>query len=177
MTKFAPLALAPLLATYGLARAPRHRVRDLALFLAAFAATIALVGIPAVTHDSLSTIWQRTIVYQADRGSPFSVWGLYGGLRGAETAAQLAAVVLALALAVIPKREDLVGLAAACAAVLIAVQLAIEHWFYLYVPWFFGLAMLALLGARAVPVRAGAAAPEPASESARSHQLAGAVSS
>ena len=43
---------------------------------------------------------------------------------------------------------DYVGLAAACAAVMIATQLGIEHWFYLYIPWFFGLVMLALLGAR-----------------------------
>ncbi len=58
-----------------------------------------------------------------------------------------------LALAVLPRREDLVGLAGAAAAVLIAVQLGIEHWFYLYIPWFFGLAMLALLGQVSLPER------------------------
>ena len=68
------------------------------------------------------------------------------------------------------------GLAAACAAILIGVQLGIDHWFYLYIPWFFGLAMLALLGARVAP-RPGAPAPAPASGSARSRLLAGAVSS
>ena len=62
---------------------------------------------------------------------------------------QLAAVALALALAFVPRRDDLVGLAAACAAVVIATQLGIDHWFYLYIPWFFPLVMLALLGARA----------------------------
>jgi hypothetical protein len=54
---------------------------------------------------------------------------------------------------VIPRRADVVGLAAACAAVVIAAQLSIEHWFYLYIPWFFALAMVALLGRFGAPVR------------------------
>jgi hypothetical protein len=153
LTKFAPLALAPLLATHGL-REDRDgwvplralRSRALALFLLAFLATAALVSIPALTHDSLHTIFERTLVYQANRGSPFSVWGLYG-LPGPQLVVQLAAVALAVALALLPRRDDLVGLAAACAAVLIAVQLGIDHWFYLYIPWFFPLVMIAFLGA------------------------------
>jgi Glycosyltransferase family 87 len=150
LTKFAPLALAPLLATHstgdGRAGPPPRRLRGFAVFVAAFALTTALVSIPALSHDSLHTIYERTIAYQADRGSPFSVWGLYGGLAGVQLAVEIAAVVLAVALALVPRRADLVGLAAACAAVLIATQLGIEHWFYLYIPWFFPLVMLALLG-------------------------------
>ena len=41
---------------------------------------------PRSAHDSLHTIYERTIVYQANRGSPFSVWGLYGGLGGLQLA-------------------------------------------------------------------------------------------
>lgn len=147
LTKFAPLALVPLLATHGLRELPsaRARMRALALFAGAFLVTAALVCIPAFTHDSLHTIYERTFAYQANRDSPFSVWGLYG-LHGWEIVVEGLAVALALALAFLPRRPDLVGLAAACAAVLIAVELGIEHWFYLYIPWFFGLAMLALLG-------------------------------
>ena len=173
LTKFAPLALAPVLATYGLGRAgpedlagsphagrdggprgagrpgPRGATpRGLAAFVGAFALTAALVSIPALSHDSLRTIYERTIEYQANRGSPFSVWGLYGW-HGAEHAVQAVAVALALGLAFAPRRPDLVGLAAACAAIVIATQLGIEHWFYLYIPWFFPLVMVALLGARA----------------------------
>jgi hypothetical protein len=151
LTKFAPLALAPLLATHGL-REQRDRwvgiralrSRSLALFLLAFLVTAAIVSIPALAHDSLNTIFQRTLVYQSNRGSPFSVWGLYG-LPGPQLVVQLAALALAVALAVLPRRDDLVGLAAACAAVIIAVQLGIDHWFYLYIPWFFPLVMIALL--------------------------------
>jgi hypothetical protein len=152
LTKFAPLAFAPLLATHNLPRErgwvslQALRSRAFALFVLAFVATAALVSIPAFTHDSLHTIFERTIVYQANRGSPFSVWGLYGGLHGLQLAVQLAALALALALAVVPRRADLVGLAAGSAAVVIATQLGIEHWFYLYIPWFFPLVMVSLLG-------------------------------
>jgi hypothetical protein len=148
LTKFAPLALFPLLATHGLRELDSRsaRLRSLAWFLAAFLLTAAVVCIPAFTHDSLHTFYERTFVYQANRGSPFSVWGLYGGLSGVQAGVQVAAVALALALAFLPRRADLVGLAAACAAVLIATQLGIEHWFYLYLPWFFPLVMLALFG-------------------------------
>jgi hypothetical protein len=144
-TKIAPLALAPLFATHGLRELPvGRRARALALFALAFAATVALVSIPALAHDSLHEIYERTVVYQSNRGSPFSVWGLYGGLGGWQTVVQIGAVLLALALAVVPRRPGLPALAAAAAAILIALQLGIEHWFYLYIPWFFPLVLLAL---------------------------------
>jgi hypothetical protein len=50
-----------------------------------------------------------------------------------------------------------VGLAAACGAVMIAVELGIEHWFYLYIPWFFPLVLVALLGRFGEPARQPAA--------------------
>jgi hypothetical protein len=162
LTKLAPLALVPLLATHGLSPPagvldddvlvvsvrPRRRtqLRRLALFAAGFAAVAALASIPALRHDTLHTIYERTLVYQANRGSPFSVWGLYGGLHGLQVAVQIAAVALAFALALVLRGRDLVALAAACAAVLIALQLGMDHWFYLYIPWFAAPALLALLG-------------------------------
>jgi hypothetical protein len=167
LTKIAPLALAPLFATHGLRELPAEagsyapatgagpsvpvsagrRARALALFVLAFCGTVAVVSIPALAHDSLHEIYERTVVYQDNRGSPFSVWGLYGGLKGWQSAVQIAAVALALALAVIPRRPGVPALAAAAAAILIALQLGIEHWFYLYIPWFFPLVMIALLAA------------------------------
>ena len=191
LTKFAPLALAPLLATHRLWEDPgggrslargggqaipswHARTRRLALFFGAFALAGAVASIPALRHDSLHTIYQRTLAYQSDRGSPFSVWGLYEGLGGPQLAVQIAAVVLAVVLALIPRPRDLVALAAACAAVIIAVQLGVEHWFYLYIPWFAGLALLALLGSlSSPPPRRMDAASGPA----RSNRPAVAVSS
>jgi hypothetical protein len=178
LTKFAPLALAPLLAAHGLwdrDGGVRLRVRELATFILAFLAIAAIASIPALRHDSLHTIYERTFAYQSDRESPFSVWGLYGGLGAWQGAVQIVAVVLARGLAVIPRRADIAGLAAACAAVIVAVQLGIDHWFYLYIPWFFPLVMIALLGRYDTPVRGRPALA--ASEPARSSRPAVAVSS
>jgi hypothetical protein len=178
LTKFAPLAIAPLLATHelvGQRSVPiRRRLGAFALFTLAFAAAAAASLVPALAHDSLHTIYERTIAYQANRGSPFSVWGLYGGLGGLQLAVQIAAVALAIALALIPRRADLVGLAAACGAVIIMAQLGIEHWFYLYIPWFFPLVMIALLGRFSDPGRRRTAEP---SAPALSSQPVAAVSS
>lgn len=168
LTKLAPLALAPVLATHGLrALEARRRPGALGLFLLAFALTVAVVAIPALTHDSLREVYERTVVYQDNRGSPFSVWGLYGGLKGWQTATQVAAVVLALGLAVVRRPPGAASLAAAAAAILIALQLGIEHWFYLYIPWFFPLVMIALLarggeqGPRGRPPAAAGVVPDP----------------
>ncbi len=184
LTKFAPLALAPLLWTHGLGGlSMARRARALSLFAFAFVSTVAVVSIPALSHDSLHTIYERTFAYQSDRESPFSVWGLYQGprlLADGQSVVQGAALALALAVAVLPRRADLVGLAATAAAVLIAVQLGIDHWFYLYIPWFFGLAMLALLGQiswDASPRPPGRGQADAASGSARSSPLATAASS
>ena len=155
LAKFAPLALAPLLAVHDLRERPRRaRVRALAVFALAFAACAALVMIPAFLHNTLHEMYERTVVFQDDRGSPFSLYGLYAHLTGRETpfwstlqnVVQIGAAVFAVALAFLPRRRDLGALAACAAAILIAVQLGLTHWFYLYVPWFFGAAMLAILG-------------------------------
>ena len=46
-----------------------------------------------------------------------------------------------------PRRPDERQVAALGAAVLIAVQLAVSHWFYLYVVWFVPFVLVAMLGA------------------------------
>jgi hypothetical protein len=104
--------------------------------------------------DDAQLFWDRTLGFQAERNSPFSLWGLHD-LDLLQHVVQAAAVLLALALAVVPRRRDLVGLAALSAAVLIALQLGVSHWFYLYVVWFFPFVMLALLAPsrRAAPLR------------------------
>ena len=150
LTKFAPLVLAPLFATH-----PAPRRRGVMLFAAGFAMVAALAFVPVVAHNSPRSFFDATIAFQAQRGSPFSVWGLYEGawIDKLQLAVQIAAVAGAVALAFVPRRRDLVGLAALSAAILIALQLGVTHWFYLYIPWFFPLVMLALLGRWGAPVR------------------------
>jgi hypothetical protein len=81
------------------------------------------------------------------------VWGLYHLPHGTQLAAQIAAAVLAVAVAFVPRERSVVQVAALGAGVLIALQLGVTHWFYLYVVWWFPLVMLVLLGRYGEPGR------------------------
>src|SRR3954470_550898 len=136
MAKFAPLALGPLYITHS-----GRRVR----FAAGMAIVLALSFVFVLAYGDPRTFFDRTLGFQTSRGSPFSIWGLRDWTT-AQTVVQIAAVLLAVAVAFVPRRRDLVGLAALTAAVLIALQLGITHWFYTYMVWFYGPLMVALLG-------------------------------
>ena len=73
MTKFAPLPLAPLFATYGATEAGslRRYAKVVIPFTIAFAITIAVVSFQALQDPGLSTFWHRTIGEQGGRDSPF----------------------------------------------------------------------------------------------------------
>jgi 4-amino-4-deoxy-L-arabinose transferase-like glycosyltransferase len=157
--KFAPLALAPLFAG-GLGSVAARRSRRLVmLFGAALLAVLTAAVLPFVGDGGLREVYDRTIGYQVSRPSPFSVWGQSESLGWLQTAVKAGAVGLALVVAVAPRRRGPLQVAALGAAVTIAVQLGVTHWFYLYVSWFAPLALVALLG----PYRRPAAAGPPAS--------------
>ena len=165
-TKFAPLVLAPLLLR---GAGPWPRKRSLVAFALTFAVTSVVVMLPVLTQHNLHAFWHDTISYQAQRGSPFSVWGLWGGLSIEQHLVQGAAVGLALIVAFVPRRRDVITVAALGAAILIALQLGVTHWFYLYIVWFFPLVMVAVLGiyperigALETATRSQAPAPAPA---------------
>ncbi|MFL5884622.1 MAG: hypothetical protein ACJ77M_06090, partial [Thermoleophilaceae bacterium] len=105
--------------------------------------------IPA--HGGVRELYDRTVGYQASRASPFSVWGLYPALHWLQTVAKVLAAGLALAVAFVPRRRSLAQVAALGAAVLIAVQLTVNHWFYLYIPWFAPFVFFALFSAYRSP--------------------------
>jgi hypothetical protein len=182
-TKFAPLALAPLFATYsdsnsagegdvnqggsatgGAVGGPiRGRIRARRMggptatgpvarflmstvgpFALAFTLTLLVVSAEALIDPGLATFWHRTIGEQAGRQSPFSIWG-QADLEWLHTLVKAAVAGLALLVAFRPRRRDAVTVAALGAAVLIALQLVVEHWFYLYIPWFLPFLFVALL--------------------------------
>ena len=65
LTKFAPLGLAPMLATYDAARERVSlRPRVLLPFVAAFALTAAVVMLPVLFDGGLHTFYDRTLAYQ-----------------------------------------------------------------------------------------------------------------
>ena len=169
LTKFAPLALAPLLLR-GVDdwSAARRVVRSAVVFSIAFGVTALVVMLPVLLDGNLHAFWRDSIEYQSNRGSPFSVWGLWGGLalraaarpgRGGGARDRRRGRTRA--------RRGIIEVAALGAAVLIALQLGISHWFYLYIPWFFPLVLIALVaahpafGAVSGPAAASAEAPEP----------------
>ncbi|HWH94829.1 MAG TPA: hypothetical protein VNT03_13295, partial [Baekduia sp.] len=142
LTKFGALGLAPLMATHA---APRGRwLKTVAEFVAAFIFTALVVSLPILLRgESLHTIYDRTIAFQAERNAPFSVWGLHD-LRDVEHVWQAGAALFALAVAFLPRRRDIVGLAAVATAVVLALQLGLDYWFYLYLVWFFPFLAVAL---------------------------------
>lgn len=146
--KFTPAILVPLWWRHPFPRAPRDgRWRRAAAFLGGMAAALALTGWVLLLDglDGVRSIWSRTVEYQIERDSPFSLWGQYPGLRPVQIG--LTVLVLAAAVALIrwPRRLDLLAMAALSGAVMIGSQLVLEHWFYLYVPWFLPFVLLAVV--------------------------------
>ena len=141
-SKFATAALAPLFAT-GLG-GPR-RWRSAAVFAVAFVLVLAACFAPFVPDGGLRELYDRTVGYQASRPSPFSIWGQVDSLGWLQTVVKALAAVLALAVAFVPRRRDAAQVAALGAAVVIALELTMTHWFYLYVVWFAPLALVALM--------------------------------
>jgi glycosyl transferase family 87 len=139
--KLAPLALAPLWASY-----ERRRARDALAFALAFGAVTVLLWLPLLPDGGVSELWDRTVGFQLGRDSPFSIWGLED-LGWAQDIVKALAVALAVAVALHPRVKTPLTTAALGAAVLIALQLALSHWFYLYIVWWFPLALIALLAA------------------------------
>jgi hypothetical protein len=149
-TKFAPLVVAPLWATY-----PARKVRPTAFFIAAFAAaTFAafwLLLLESNPWDAASTFLDRTIWNQFERESPFSLWDwrqYHAGLPDLHVVQRVLQGLLlvgAITLAVVPRRKSPLQLAALTAALLIGFEIVLTHWFYLYVAWFFPFVAFAIL--------------------------------
>lgn len=141
-SKFFPAVLLPLVAI-GPGTEPRSQVRKvLAGFVIATGASFAVFMPPG----GLQEVWNHTIGYQLTRSDIFSIWALHPSLAPIKIAVELAAVLLAVAVAFRPRGgRSLVQIAALGAAVIIAVQLPAMHWFYMYIPWFLPLVLIAVL--------------------------------
>jgi len=164
--KFVAAPLAPMYLTFnprpssaeGVRARPRTQgtlARPALLFiLGALLVTIAVLLWPAL-DPGLDTFYDRTIATQAGRDSPFSIWG-QTSLEPLRTSLLVALGALSLAFAFIPKQKSLPQLAALSAALLIALQLTLHHWFYLYIVWFYPLLLIALAASPA-----GKSQPDP----------------
>jgi hypothetical protein len=136
--KFVGAPLAPMFLTY------ERKLRPALFFILGFALlTVAVMTWPAI-DPGLKTFYERTIATQAGRSSPFSIWGQAPSLEPIRIALLILTGIASVAFAFIPKRKSFVQLAALSAALLIALQLTLHHWFYLYIVWWFPLLLVAL---------------------------------
>ena len=155
-TKFGALLVAPLWLTYRSSWQPKRLLAFGGAFALATAAAFAILLLEPSLPDAVQTFWERTFAFQLERNSPFSIWdwGQYHArgipdLASLQTVGQLAVIAFAGVVAVVPREKGPVELAALTAAVLVAFQLSLTHWFYLYLPWVLPFAPLALLLPRA----------------------------
>jgi hypothetical protein len=179
--KFAPALLVPMLLTYKASVAPgedtlrarftfsgvlTRRNGRLAFLIGFVLVAVAVMLWPAI-DPGLRTVWERTIAFQSGRDSPFSIWGQVPALEPLRIAILAGTAALSLFLALRPRRKSLVQVAALGAALLIALQLTMHHWFYLYIVWFYPLLLVAL-----ATVTAKSAGAEPEPSPARTNQPA-----
>jgi hypothetical protein len=152
-TKFGAFIVAPLWASYpnGL-----RRPRAVTVFGAGFlVATLGAFWILLLEPDPLHAarvFWDRTLGWQLGRESPFSIWdwGQYhaAGIPDLHLVQlPLIGLVLAGAVAVafLPRRKSPLQLAALTGALILAFELVLTHWFFLYIPWFFPFVAFAVL--------------------------------
>lgn len=138
--KFSPAGLLPLLA------APRQRgIRGTLLCVASFTVVVATSIFAWLPSQGLGYFWQRTFGFQMTRPDPFSIWGLHPVLHPVQLGFEAFAVVLALAVAFVPRERSLVCVCALAGAVTLAIQLPAQHWYYYYVVWFLPFALVAFL--------------------------------
>jgi hypothetical protein len=154
-TKLSPLALVPLLASHHGARAGTSRRRCLE-FLGAFALATVCVFLPVLGHSSPATFVSRTFGFQLTRSPGESGWALGAYARVAPWIAEAVraghGLIIAfaggfgVALLRARRRQDAIGLAASCAAVLIAIEICMGYFSFSYILWFAPLVLVAVIG-------------------------------
>jgi uncharacterized protein (DUF1501 family) len=154
--KLAPLALVPLFAA-GRERSLRNAITCSVvaggIFVLAFA--------PYVHQTTFNTVWDSTIGFQMNRGSPFTLWGLHPSLEWLHVLAQIVALAVTLGFGFFPRDRNPVRIAALAGAVVIAVQMAGTYWAHTYLAWFAAPAFVGLLSRYAWEAEEPRQAPRP----------------
>jgi hypothetical protein len=128
-------------------RAPGERGfgRRQLIFAATFAAVVLISVLPYLpSPGGLDQFIDLTAGTQLHRRSLLSLWGLHPSLGWIQDGLRVATVLLGLAFAFIPRERTVASLAAMTAALIIAQQLFLDHWYYLYASWFTAFVVVAL---------------------------------
>ena len=142
--KFTPAILALLWLRNPFPRSARTHWRAAALGMLAAAPLTGWVLL-LDGWDGVRVFWSRTLGYQSGRDSPFSIWGLNPDLRPVQIALIASLAIGAVAMLRWPRRLDPLQMIALSGVLMIGLELAVGHWFYLYIPWFLPFALVALL--------------------------------
>lgn len=155
-SKLSPLALLPLLASQDL-QARDRRTRLLA-FTGAFALVSAALFLPVLAHGGAGEFLGRTFGFQLGREPAYSIWERLDGDGLAHTATWVTdparilhgllvatTIGAGVALLWLPRRRDVIGLAGASAALVMAIQLCDGYYTFTYTLWFAPLALVALV--------------------------------
>ncbi len=156
-TKFAALLVAPLWLSYPEGRKrPREKVFFLIAFAAATLAAFCVLFMEPNPLHAARVFWDRTLGWQIGRESPFSLWDWrqyhaagIPNLHAVQWVLEGLLAIGSIAVYFFPKRKGPLQLAALTGAILLGFELVLTHWFYLYIPWFFPFAAIALLAAPA----------------------------
>jgi uncharacterized membrane protein len=154
--KLTPALLVPLIA-----RGPGRLAPRRALLTTAAAVVVFIVCLlPVVPAGGLRGFYDATIGFQLHRLSPFSIWTQHPGLHALQSVLKAAALLLAVAVVLVPRRVSSTGqVAALAAAVLLAEQIPLQHWFYLYLVWALPLYCVALFTEHEADGRSAASQP------------------
>jgi hypothetical protein len=89
--------------------------------------------------------YERTLGYQGNRETPWTIFTQVPELDFLREPLIMLVILLALLVAVLPKKRTIRRLAAFSAALVIAFELTLNYWFYTYITWFVPLVFLTLL--------------------------------
>ena len=135
--KLFPLILAPLWMLHDFSR---QRIAPLLKFALGGAVVLLLsfwvLFLRGDPVENAKLFYERTFVVQSTREGPFSIFAQIPVLGKLHLPLTVAVVLLALLVAVVPKKRTIRRLAAFSAALIIAFQLVLLHWFYAYIVWF-----------------------------------------
>jgi hypothetical protein len=95
--------------------------------------------------ENAKLFYEMTFVVQSTREGPFSIFAQVPALAAVHRLLEVGVILLALLVAVVPKKRTIRRLAAFSAALIIAFQIVLLHWFYAYIVWFEPFIFVALL--------------------------------
>jgi hypothetical protein len=144
--KLYPLILAPLWMLQDGRR--RRPVLDFVLGgLGVLLVSFSVLFINGHPVEAAVLFYEKTIAFQGDRETPWTIFTQVPQLEFLKRPLTAAVVFLAVLVAFVPRKKTVRRLAALSAAVVIALQLTTNYWFYPYVTWFEPFVFLALLTA------------------------------